>query len=404
VISTIQNVAAYDPATDLVTIARQGNERENTILSNQTNVIGRFAAGGLRHSVNASLEVARETQFAPALTGAGSRAPVDVYAPNPHDAIAGYAPARSGAFTRGETTTVALSAFDAVPIGGRLQINGGVRWEHYETAFRSVDAAGATTVDEMGRDSLVSGKVGVVARVARRGNVYASYGTSVTPPGGSNFSLSASPNNQNNPNVEPQLSSNLEAGTKWDVADGRLSLTGAVFHTVNENVLFTVDAAAVPPVFNQDDKQRVNGVSVGAAGEVMPGWNVLANAGYLDTGNLTQNEANAGKRLTLAPRYSGSVWSTYRLPRLPGTRGTLTVGGGVRATGKVFINAANTIEAPGYHLVDALVEYAVNEHLTLRLNVYNVTNERYIRNVNNNGGRYNPGYPRTAQFTSVVKF
>jgi catecholate siderophore receptor len=60
--------------------------------------------------------------------------------------------------------------------------------------------------------------------------------------------------------------------------------------------------------------------------------------------------------------------------------------------------------APGYHVVDGLLEYAVNNHLSLRMNVYNVTDEVYIRNVNNNGGRYNPGYPRTAQITSIVKF
>ena len=38
IISTIQNVAAFNPATNLVTIARQGNERENSIWSNQTSV------------------------------------------------------------------------------------------------------------------------------------------------------------------------------------------------------------------------------------------------------------------------------------------------------------------------------------------------------------------------------
>ena len=42
-------------------------------------------------------------------------------------------------------------------------------------------------------------------------------------------------------------------------------------------------------------------------------------------------------------------------------------------------------------MVDALAEYAVNTHLSLRLNIYNLTDETYIRNVNNNGGRYNPG-------------
>ena len=74
------------------------------------------------------------------------------------------------------------------------------------------------------------------------------------------------------------------------------------------------------------------------------------------------------------------------------------------ATGDVFINTANTIPAPGYFLVDALAEYEVNAHLSLRLNVYNVTNEVYIRNVNNNGGRYNPGNPRSLMVSFPVKF
>ena len=33
---------------------------------------------------------------------------------------------------------------------------------------------------------------------------------------------------------------------------------------MNKNVIFTVDATAVPPIYNQDDAQRVNGVTVGA--------------------------------------------------------------------------------------------------------------------------------------------
>lgn len=82
----------------------------------------------------------------------------------------------------------------------------------------------------------------------------------------------------------------------------------------------------------------------------------------------------------------------------------LRLGGGVRQTSNVFINAANTIKAPGYALVDALAEYEINTHLTLRVNVYNLFDERYVRNVNNNGGRYNPGYPRSAMVTSQVRF
>ena len=56
----------------------------------------------------------------------------------------------------------------------------------------------------------------------------------------------------------------------------------------------------------------------------------------------------------------------------------------------MFVNAANTIRVPGYRVADALVEYAVNTHLSLRMNVYNLTDAVYIRNVNNNGGTLQP--------------
>ena len=70
----------------------------------------------------------------------------------------------------------------------------------------------------------------------------------------------------------------------------------------------------------------------------------------------------------------------------------------------MFINAANTIRSPGYTLVDGLAEYEVNRNLTLRVNIYNLFNETYIRNVNNNGGRYNPGYPRSAMVSTRFQF
>jgi catecholate siderophore receptor len=254
------------------------------------------------------------------------------------------------------------------------------------------------TADLSGSDGLISGKASVLYRINNAGNAYVAYGTSVTPPGNANFTLSTQPNNQNNPNVDPQKSTNFEVGTKWDLGNGRLSLNGAAFRTKNTNVIFTVDATAVPPIFNQDDGQLVKGVTLGATGRITDRWEVLANVGFLDSEQQTQNSDNNGRQLTLTPKWSSSVWTTYRFPI------GLSVGGGIRHTDEVWINAANTIRSPGYHLVDAVAEYAVNSHLSLRVNVYNLTDEIYIRNVNNNGGRYNPGHPRSALLTSHVKF
>jgi catecholate siderophore receptor len=198
--------------------------------------------------------------------------------------------------------------------------------------------------------------------------------------------------------VKPQESRNYEVGGKVGLYNNRLSLSAAVFRTDNENVIYTVDAAAIPPVFNQDDRQRVTGFTIGSLGQLTTRWQLLANVGYLQTRQISQNVATNGNRLPLAPEFSGSVWTTYDFPL------GLTLGGGIRYMDDVFVNTANTIRVPGYSLADAMVEYDVNSHLTLRLNVSNITDKVYIRNVNNNGGRFNPGTPRSAVVTSSVRF
>ena len=398
VITTIQNVAAYDPLTNNVTLARQGNERENTIVANQTTGVARFTSGRLRHAASFGLEFIAEEQNAPVIAGLGIREPANLFNPNPYDPVTGYAPARTGASTSGRTNTVGLFAFDTLDLGAKWQVNGGLRVERFETSVRSLDATGLVTTDLGASDVIVSGKAGVLFRATPAGNVYLSYGTAVTPPGAANFALNAQVNNQNNPNVKPQESTNYEIGSKWDFANGRLSLNAAIFRTENRNVIFTVDATSIPPLYNQDDSQLVNGVSVGSIGRLTSAWELFANFAYLDSSLETQNDANRGNRLTLTPKYSASVWTTYRLPF------RLTVGGGIRATDSVFVNAANTIQGPEYWLIDGLVEYEVNRNLTLRLNLSNLTGEHYIRNVNNNGGRYNPGQPRAALLTSSVTF
>jgi catecholate siderophore receptor len=398
VISTIQNPATYDPATELVTIARQGNERENAITASQTSVSTIARAGQTSHAIIGTLEFTNESQFAPALGGLGTRPAANIYAPDVNAPVGGMNVARTGAFTDGTASTAAISVFDTVDVGRRLQLTGGVRVERYGATFLARDAAGVATTDVETDDTLVSGKVGALYKLTDEGNVYFAWGTTKTPPGTANFTLSSQPNNQNNPNVDPQISTNIEVGSKWEFYGSRLSLTGAAFRTKNENVIFTVDATAVPPIFNQDDAQRVTGASLGIAGRLHPRLDVTANLAYLDSENLSQNPANAGKRLTLTPEFSGSVWATWTTPI------RLSIGGGVRFTDPVYVNAANTIKTPGYQILDAMATYALTNQVSLRLNVYNVANETYIRNINNNGGRYNPGHPRTATLTASFGF
>jgi catecholate siderophore receptor len=119
---------------------------------------------------------------------------------------------------------------------------------------------------------------------------------------------------------------------------------------------------------------------------------------YLDSEAVSQSPATNGRHLQLTPEVSGNLWATYRLPR------DIRIGGGVRYNDDVFVNAANTIVIPSYALADALVEAPIGEHLILRFNVYNVTDRTFIRNINNNAGRYNPGTPRSFLLSSAFRF
>ena len=324
--------------------------------------------------------------------------PVSIYTPNPDDPIVGYDVQRTLGFSEGRTETAALFLFDTVELSSRWQLSGGIRWEHYDTNYRVVAITGAETTGAAAADNLVSGKAGLLYRLSQNGNVYVSWGSSLTPPGTANFTLSTQPSNQNNPNVDPQKSVNFEVGSKWDLFNNRLSLTGAIFRTQNENVIYTVDATAVPPLFNQDDAQLVRGVTLAAVGQLSPRWQVLASMGYLDTSLETQDSVNNGNQLILTPPFSSSVWTTYQLPF------RLTVGGGLRFQDAVYVNAANTIRVPSYSILDALVEFEVTQNLGLRLNLYNLTDEVYIRSINNNGNRYNPGGPVSALLTATTRF
>ena len=399
VITAIGNAAAYNPATNLVTLSRQANQRNNDIFSNQTSLAARATTGAIRHDLSLGVEIAREKQSAPTLGGVGTREPVDLNHPDVFSPVIGMALAPTGATVEGHTDTVALYAFDSFDAGPRVRLNGGIRVERYSTRSLAVAAPpGSTVTDLEGDGTLVSGKAGIVYRLNDLGNLYASYGSSLTPPGSANFQLNANAANQNNPNVDPQKSINYEVGSKWSLAQNRLQLSGAIFYTGNENVIFVVDATAVPPIFNQDDGQVVKGVALALVGQILPRWDVNLSLQYLDSALKSQNATNDGKRLVLTPEFAGSLWTTVRLVR------DIRVGGGIRYTDPVFINAANTIRVPRYTVADALVEAPIARQLTLRLNVYNLTDRTYIRSINNNGGRFNPGTPRSFLLSTAFRF
>ena len=397
-------VNPVNPSTWTVTRSRQYSDQDNKILANLTSLNTEFDTFGLRNSFAGGLEFAREEQvIRPGAFAAGTPA-ANLYNPSVHDAM--WNATKTGAKNSGETTTAALYAFDTLHLNEQWSINGGLRYEDYETDYKTRTAAGVVSKLNAS-DELVSWNAGVVFKPLPNGSVYLSYGDSQTPPG-NNFTVSAVAGNINNPSAKPQETRHVELGTKWDVLDERLSLTLAAYHTENENQV-TQDEVTLASI--QEGKLQVDGVELGAVGRLSDNWQITAGVAHMKTKQLDQQSVTAGVvtetvGVRWSPEWSATLWTTYTL-------GKLTLGGGARymdeqdrlITSGVAVNPATTSLAsvPSYWVADAMASYQINKNVNLRLNVNNLLDEDYFL-VNNGGSRILYGEPRSAMLTTELAF
>jgi catecholate siderophore receptor len=365
----------------------QSRDMTDTILSNQASLTARFATGGARHALVAGVDLGHEESVNHLRTGPAAPT-ADLYAPDPSEPYPGPI-TRTGAVNDGEARIASLFAFDTLSLGPRLEVSGGLRYDHFEVHYSARDAAGV--VAPFGRtDDFVSWRAGVVYKPRPYGSVYAGAGTSFNP---SAEGLSLNPALAD---LEPERSWSAEAGTKWDLLGERLSLTGAVFHTVKSNAR-TPGVNPGDPAQVLEGEQTVDGFELGVAGSVSPRLTVFAGYAHMWSEIEASNTAGeAGNALTQTPENTFNLWLTGRVTR------ALTLGGGVQFMDSVYRNALNTLEAPSYWLVNGTAAYAVSDRLTLRLNAYNIADEEYVDRVG--GGHFVPGPGRYGTLTLDLKF
>ncbi|MNS40925.1 Catecholate siderophore receptor Fiu precursor [compost metagenome] len=253
-------------------------------------------------------------------------------------------------------------------------------------------------------DNLFTGKIGVVYKPAKNGSIYAAYGTSAQPPGGANFSLSAAGTGSSAARTDflPQKAKTFEVGTKWDVLDDKLSLTGAVYRTDVSNEV--VQDPTNTALYYQSGKKRVQGIELGVAGTITERWGMSAGFTTMDTKvqsgpNVTADGTNV---LTYTPKNSFTAWTTYQFPF------GLTVGGGARYNGKLHRGTDGAVGTPAYidsyWVFDAMASYRINKNVDIQLNIANVFDKQYAAAINKSGYRYTPGIPRSAKITANFAF
>lgn len=386
---TSPRFADVNSPTAYTNINRQLQSRDmlDTIVSNQTNLTARFSTGSARHALATGLELAREGSENFLRTG--PPAPLaDLFAPNADDPYPGPI-TRTGAVNDGTADSAAVYALDTVTLTPKVELTGGLRFDHFAVQYDSTAATGVVTPFERS-DDMLSWRAGAVFKPRPNGSIYAGLGTSFNP-SAEGLSLAA-----NNVNLEPEETRSYEVGSKWDLVGGRLSVTGALFRSEKTNARTPGANPGDPPQVLQG-RHIVDGVEVGAFGSL--GTRVTLFAGYAHMRSdikSSNTAAEIGNALAQTPENTFNLWLTLRLP------GRVTVGGGTFYMDSVFRNTLNTLQAPSYWLLNATAACEVNRKLTLRFNAYNLADEDYVDRVG--GGHYIPGAGRYAILSADLKF
>ncbi|MEY4555308.1 MAG: hypothetical protein RL093_427 [Pseudomonadota bacterium] len=365
-------------------------------LANVTDLTGGFSAGGLRHSFNVGLELAREdnenaSYIVTTTSGTVCPAPLTgfdctrLYDPNPQGPWTGTI--IRGLISESTTDTTGVYALDSIEIGDRFIVNLGLRYDDYSVEGRNATGTLAAPVyTAVGGDwTFLNYQVGLVYKPTVGSSVYASWATSATPPtisaGDQNTGVGTGTGNLLTTLLDPEETESFEIGAKANLFGDRLALSGAAFFLKRENAQIQIS----PGVFEQAGEAEVRGLELGVSGNITREWQVFGGYTYMQSELVrgAYTNVNVGDPLANTPEHSFSLFTTYRV--IP----SLSVGGGVYYVSDSFGGnqggaggGANRVYAPAYTRVDLFASYDINETASLQLNVQNAGDEEYIMRTN----------------------
>jgi catecholate siderophore receptor len=372
------------PNTTVINREMRSWMTEDDIWDNQTDLRANFSTGGIEHRMVAGLVLTRENNLRRFRTAPNAQ--TTLLDPNPDDIYAGTIAESPNV---GDVTgrTVAAYIFDTAQLHEKFELTGGLRWDRFNVDGVSASATALAPISRV--DRMLGWRVGAVYKPLPQGSIYAALGTSLNP------SLEGLSYNVADTRIDPEKTRTFEFGSKWELLGQRLLLSGAIFRVEKTN-------ARTPGVLPDDPpqvlegRQRVNGIELGLTGTIARGWTVLGAYTLLDSRIVESNTpAEVGRRLINTPKDSFSLWTSYSLRRFE-------LGGGARFAGRRFGNNTNTRFVEGYTLVDAMASYQLTENVSLRLNVYNLTDAYYFDRIG--GGHLVPGPGRSATLSTNFSF
>lgn len=354
--------------------------------SSQTDLIGKFATGAIKHQLLLGFEYAKTVE-SPEF-GFGDYPSINIF--NPVYARQKYP--KSPIFFRDDTTTsLGFYLQDQVEVSPNLKLVFGGRFDSFDQN-RSTRDLGDPKQEFEQSDSEFSPRLGIVYQPNDAVSLYAAYTRSFKP------SFGASRNFDNSV-FKPEKGTQYEIGVKTDFLNGRLNAILAGYILTKQNVTTTDPVNSNFSI--QTGEQTSKGIELDITGEIRPGWKIIASAAYIDASITEDNTFQVGNRLANVAETSASLWTTYELQR--GDAKGLGFGLGLYYVGDRFGDLDNSYILPNYFRTDAALFYR-RDNWKAQLNIKNLFDVEYFAGSDGGRTRVQPGAPFTILGTLAVEF
>jgi catecholate siderophore receptor len=311
--------------------------------------------------------------------------------------------------------TISLSLMDTIELSEDWSLFTGIRLDDFDYD-NTVDSRG-TILNFKYSDTLWNGHIGAVYQINDDANVYLTYSTSANINGGESDvggscgygGLCGDP--EQAANSEPEMTANIELGTKWNILNDKLLATAAIFQITKSDVMESVgDDYATLGTLNTG-KNRVQGIEFSLVGNISSKLSTQFGASFMESEILeSYNTDSEGKVLSNFADDSVFLQLRYQASPKFSFGGTLTysselyAGQPDSAAGFSSATGEYSYEVPSYTVFDAFASYQFSEQLKARVNIGNVTDEDYYLAAYRSGAFTYIGEARNAHLSVDYEF
>jgi catecholate siderophore receptor len=396
------------------------------VLASQSEATYKFDTGAFKHTLTGGVEVSQETSSIDKYTGltselvtgnpfVGSSIPgTSIFSPQYTGIPFNGTPTLTGMPTDILIDTTSPYVLDSVNYRDFLILNGGIRYDDYKISTSGWGTLSSGAAPTFGRQAAEFGlpnfNIGVTVKPLPYASVYAAFATSSDPVGSEFDGTSTAygglgPVVAGNPNqiFGPEKNRAYEVGTKWELFNRHLLLTGALFETTKDNAreAFNV-STSLPPVAGcavpagtvgnisciiAGSAYYVRGIDLEAAGKITDKWSVFGGIVLMQSevtksnvpaANMPQPQlytTDVGLPLANVAHQSFSLLSKYQLTDMWELGGQAVFRS--KMYGGTLLAANEGTSIPSYWRFDAFAEAKIDKNWRLKLYVNNIFNKLY---------------------------